>query len=85
MMVEIPRVRAMSKKLNMVGKPYQVEGYYFKHIKRQVCAWGDSIKEDDIVYYVCKSGFADWNMPREVELIEVDPNTIEIIEEKNKE
>lgn len=41
---------------------------------------GDLYK-DDITYYVCRSGFADWNMTRDPELIEVDPNTIEIIEE----
>ena len=51
-------------------------GYYVRHEKRQLCVIGDSLKDDEVVHYIIFDGFADWNMPRELEAIEVDPKTV---------
>lgn len=51
-------------------------GGYHKHIKRQISPIGDSLKEDDIVHLIIQSGFADWNMPKPLQTIEVIPETV---------
>lgn len=51
-------------------------GSYFKHIKRQVSPLGDSLEEKDIEHVMIRSSFADWNMPRRIEAILVNPNTV---------
>lgn len=38
-MVNIPKVKAMSKAVNSVGEHYPVEGYFFKHYNRQLAVW----------------------------------------------
>jgi len=52
------------------------EGYYVRHEDRQPCVIGDGLKDDEIEHYIFYDGFADWNMPRSLEAIEVDPNTV---------
>jgi hypothetical protein len=51
-------------------------GYYVKYIKRQVSPIGDFLDETDIVHLIFKSGFADWNMERPLNAVEVIPETI---------
>ena len=55
---------------------YWREGYYVCHTTRQPCVIGDELKDDEIEHYIFYDSFADWNMPRVLEAIEVDPNTI---------
>ncbi len=50
----------------------EIEGAYLEHINRQVCALGDDcFKPEDITHYIIFSGFADWNMPKPVQMVEV--------------
>ena len=51
-------------------------GSYFKHIKRQVSPIDDSLKNEDIEHLMISNGFADWNMPRAITAILVNPNTV---------
>ena len=53
-----------------------VYGSYFKHIKRQVAPLGDGLKEEDIEHYIIKNGFADWNMPKHIDFVMVDGETV---------
>ncbi|WP_159436148.1 YopX family protein [Anaerosalibacter sp. Marseille-P3206] len=48
-------------------------GYYYKHNPPLQCI-GDSNEKSQ--HYIIKTGFADWNMPRPVEMILIDPNTL---------
>ena len=51
-------------------------GYYVRHETRQPCIIGDNLKDDEINHYLFYDGFADWNMPRELKYVEVDPKTV---------
>lgn len=51
-------------------------GYYVKYIKRQVSPIGDFLDESDIVHLIFQSGFADWNMERPLNAVEIIPETI---------
>jgi uncharacterized phage protein (TIGR01671 family) len=53
-----------------------VEGCYVNHLTRMLCPIGDFLKEGDEKHYIVKSGFADWNMPRDLEFVEVIPETV---------
>lgn len=53
-----------------------VEGFYMKHINRQISPIGDTLKPEDIEHLILTSGFADWNMPRQISGFEVDPDTV---------
>lgn len=54
-----------------------VYGYYCEHVKRQICPIGDDeLSNEDIQHYIILSGFADWNMPRPLLVIDVIPETI---------
>ena len=53
-----------------------VEGGYHYHIKRQICAIGDSLKDEDISHMILQSGMADWNMPKPLMAYKVIPQTI---------
>jgi uncharacterized phage protein (TIGR01671 family) len=53
-----------------------VYGGYHKHIKRQISPIGDSLQDDDIAHLIIQSGFADWNMPKPLQAIEVIPETV---------
>lgn len=53
-----------------------VEGYYCKHIKRQLCPMGDKLKEDDVEHIIFFDGFADWNMPQELRSTYILPETV---------
>ena len=51
-------------------------GYYVKYIKRQVSPIGDFLKETDVIHLIFKSGFADWNMERPLNAVEVISETV---------
>lgn len=45
--------------------------------KRQVCALGDDkLKDDEISYVITVNSFADWNMPRIMQAVEVIADTV---------
>lgn len=52
------------------------EGVYFKHYNRQVSPLGDELKPEDIDHLIIRSGFADWNMPRPIQAVPVNPATV---------
>ena len=55
-----------------------VYGYYVKHEIRQLYPLGkDSLKDDEILHLIVKSGFADWGMPKRIEFLKVIPKTVE--------
>jgi hypothetical protein len=51
-------------------------GYYVKYIKRQVSPIGDFLDESDVVHLIFQSGFADWNMERPLNAVEVIEETV---------
>lgn len=61
--------------------PRYVEGYYVKH--RDTCinpiqdaeSYNKAVKQYTKHYIFC-SGFADWNLPQELERYEIDPTTL---------
>jgi uncharacterized phage protein (TIGR01671 family) len=59
------------------GKNGWVEGGYHKHFTRMLCPLGnDSLKDNEIRHLIIRDGVADWNMPRGIEAVEVDPKTV---------
>lgn len=54
----------------------EVQGAYLEHINRQICVLGDYLKPEDITHYIIFGGFADWNMPIPVQMVEVIPETV---------
>lgn len=56
-----------------------VVGYYVYHINRTLSPLGDSLEKKDEEHYIVQDGFSDWGMPRGIEIIPVDPNTLEYI------
>ena len=53
-----------------------VYGGYHKHIKRTPCPVGDNLQPDDIVHLIIESGFSDWNMPKPINAIVVNPESV---------
>lgn len=53
-----------------------VYGGYFKHNNRQKCVVGDYDKPEDFDDIIIFSGSADWNMPRPLNYVKVDPSTV---------
>ena len=53
-----------------------IEGYYIYHIKRTPCVVGDCVTPEDEQHLIACDGFSDWNMPRDIELYEVEPETL---------
>ena len=54
-----------------------VYGGYHKHIARQICPIGDDkLNDSDIKHLIVQSGFADWNMPKPLQAVEVIPETV---------
>lgn len=51
-------------------------GYYVKYIRRQVSPIGDFLDESDVVHLIFQSGFADWNMERPLNAVEIIPETV---------
>ena len=53
-----------------------IYGGFHKWEKRQICPMGDSLKEDDVSYVITINSFADWNMPRNMQAVEVILETV---------
>ena len=53
-----------------------VQGAYHIHKKRMLSPIGDSLKDDEIAHLIIQNGFADWNMPRNLEAVQIDHTTI---------
>ena len=53
-----------------------VYGGFHKWETRQPCVLGDELKPDEIKYMIIVNSFADWNMPRNMQAVEVIPTTI---------
>ena len=54
-----------------------VEGYYVYHQKRTLCPIGnDILSEDEKQHLITFDGFSDWNMPRGIDCVEINPNTL---------
>lgn len=59
------------------GKRRVREGYYYKH-EGPLYAFHEGQPNADR-HYLIDTGFADWNMPRQMETHEIDINTLEEI------
>lgn len=68
---------------------YWEYGAYHKHFTRTLGAFEDSYKDDEVKYIIISDKFSDWNMPRGIQVIEVDPATIGqctgLVDKNNKE
>lgn len=53
-----------------------VEGYYMRHENRLLAPMGDTLKDEDVDHIILFSGFADWNMQRNIKYVKVDPSTV---------
>lgn len=70
----VPKVNVLDENGNRI-----LTGYYVYHTSRQLRACGDELKEDDVHHYVLCDGFADWGMPKDVNIFEViPPDRIEV-------
>lgn len=52
-----------------------VEGFYYEHGKPLQC-FGDPKENKIDKFCILRTGFADWNMPRTLEVIEILPETV---------
>lgn len=50
-----------------------VYGFYYRHDPPLQCI-GES--DEKAIHYIVKTGFADWNMPRDIELNEINIETL---------
>lgn len=58
-------------------------GYYFRHIKRTPCVFGDCVRPEDVEHFVVVDEFSDWNMPRGFKAMRITPPyTVEIHKEQ---
>lgn len=44
--------------------------------RRQLCPVGDSLKEDEELFMIVRNSDEDFNMPRDVEIVQVIPETV---------
>ncbi len=71
----VPMVRVVDEQGREAAR-----GWYVRHECRQVCPIEDSLKPADVAHLVAVSDGADWNMPRDLRLLEVTPpHRIEVI------
>ena len=61
------------KRVDKKGWEY---GGYHRFETRQPCAINDFLRPEDIKHMMIKNSFADWNMPREMEAVEVIADTV---------
>lgn len=50
-----------------------VYGFYYRHDPPLQCI-GES--DEEAIHYIVKTGFADWNMPRDIELVQIKIETL---------
>ena len=53
-----------------------VEGYLYEHEPPLVGIVSEKDEPEASKWFIARTGFADWNMPRPVEFVEVDPSTV---------
>jgi len=54
-----------------------VYGYYIKHETRQRCVIGnDNLADNEIIHLIARDGFADWNMPKQLEIVKIKVDTL---------
>ena len=53
-----------------------VEGYLYEHKPPLVGIVSENDVPEPSKWFIARTGFADWNMPRPAEFIEVDPSTV---------
>ena len=53
-----------------------VEGYLYEHEPPLVGIVSEKDEPEASKWFIARTGFADWNLPRPVELVEVDPSTV---------
>lgn len=83
-----PRYRATTffdKRDRFTGKKSrQVEGYYVRHITATPAPISTPYERDKFLaehtkHYIMADGFSDWNMPKQLEVYEIDVMTLERI------
>lgn len=52
------------------------EGYLYEHEPALVVIVSENDVPEPSKWFIARTGFADWNMPRPVEIVEVDPSTV---------
>ena len=53
-----------------------VEGYLYEHKPPLVGIVSENDVPEPSKWFIARTGFADWNMPRPVEIVEVYPSTV---------
>ena len=53
-----------------------VEGYLYEHEPELVGIASENDVPEPSKWFIARTGFADWNMPRPVEFVEIDPSTV---------
>ena len=53
-----------------------VDGYLYEHEPALVGIVSKNDVPEPSKWFIARTGFADWNMPRPVEFVEVDPSTV---------
>ena len=53
-----------------------VEGYLYEHEPALVGIASENDVPEPSKWFIARTGFSDWNMPRPVEFVEVDPSTV---------
>lgn len=53
-----------------------VDGYLYEHEPELVGIVSENDVPEPSKWFIARTGFADWNMPRPVEFVEVDPATV---------
>ena len=54
-----------------------VDGYLYEHEPALVGIASENDVPEPSKWFIARTGFADWNMPRPVEFVEIDPSTVE--------
>ena len=66
----------------MGRKTREVQGYYVKHITATPYPISTPYERDEFIknhtkHYILSDGFSDWGMSRELEIYEIDPETLQ--------
>ena len=59
-----------------LGNGEWVEGYLYEHEPALVGIASENDVPEPSKWFIARTGFADWNMPRPVEFVEIDPSTV---------
>lgn len=59
-----------------IGNGEWATGFIYEHQPPLQCIVPENYIPEKSKWYICNTAFADWNMPRQVEFVEVDPSTV---------